>query len=130
MNTEEETNQEQEKNTQRYAAIVEEIVEEWAKGKPINPTPGSTKPSGYFRLTGYLLNYLTAHNAFPRGVHAMPEGRDRFNNLEPSFPVDFDQITGNRTLHTLHLSSIPGMRESIQEGIKEAITECSKKLDW
>jgi hypothetical protein len=34
------------------------------------------------------------HNkTLPKGVHTMPEGRDRFNQLEPSFTVDFDGIT-------------------------------------
>jgi antitoxin YefM len=36
----------------------------------------------------------------------------------------------NAISETLHLLSIPGMRESIQEGIKEEITDCSKELDW
>jgi prevent-host-death family protein len=31
---------------------------------------------------------------------------------------------------TLYLLSIPGMKESILEGLKEPITECSKELDW
>ena len=31
---------------------------------------------------------------------------------------------------TLHLLSIPGMRESIQEGMKTPIDECSDRLDW
>ena len=31
---------------------------------------------------------------------------------------------------TLHLLSVPGMRESIQEGMNEPIAECSKELDW
>lgn len=31
---------------------------------------------------------------------------------------------------TLHLVSIPGMRESIQEGMKEELTECYQELDW
>ncbi|MEI6758017.1 MAG: type II toxin-antitoxin system Phd/YefM family antitoxin [Chlorobium sp.] len=36
----------------------------------------------------------------------------------------------NAVSETLHLVSIPGMRESIQEGLKEDIAECSKELDW
>ena len=36
----------------------------------------------------------------------------------------------NAISETLHLVSIPGMRESIQEGLNEKITECSKDLDW
>lgn len=31
---------------------------------------------------------------------------------------------------TLHLLSIPGMRESIKEGMAEKISESSKELDW
>ena len=36
----------------------------------------------------------------------------------------------NAISETLHLVSLPGMRESIQEGLKVEISECSKKLDW
>ena len=31
---------------------------------------------------------------------------------------------------TLYLTSIPGMRESIQKGLKTPITECSGELAW
>jgi prevent-host-death family protein len=31
---------------------------------------------------------------------------------------------------TLYLTSIPGMRESIQAGLKNSIEECSKELEW
>lgn len=31
---------------------------------------------------------------------------------------------------TLHLTSIPGMRESIQKDMNTPITECSEELDW
>jgi len=31
---------------------------------------------------------------------------------------------------TLHLLSIPGMRESIKEGMEEKISDSSKELDW
>jgi len=31
---------------------------------------------------------------------------------------------------TLYLLSIPGMRESIREGLKIPIEECSKELNW
>lgn len=53
------------------------------------------------------------------------------------------QITGKRSnvilisehdwsaiQETLFLLSIPGMRESIQEGKKTPIDECSEELDW
>lgn len=31
---------------------------------------------------------------------------------------------------TLYLLSIPGMRESIKEGLATPITECDEELDW
>ena len=31
---------------------------------------------------------------------------------------------------TLYLLSVPGMRESIKEGMEEPIKSCSKELDW
>lgn len=31
---------------------------------------------------------------------------------------------------TLFLTSIPGMRESIQDGIKSPIEECDEELEW
>jgi prevent-host-death family protein len=31
---------------------------------------------------------------------------------------------------TLHLLSIPGMRKSIQEGLKTPLKKCDKELDW
>ena len=36
----------------------------------------------------------------------------------------------NSISETLHLLSVPGMRESIKEGMNEPVTECSKELDW
>jgi prevent-host-death family protein len=31
---------------------------------------------------------------------------------------------------TLHLLSVPGMRESIREGMAVSLDECDQKLDW
>jgi antitoxin YefM len=31
---------------------------------------------------------------------------------------------------TMHLLSIPGMRESIREGMETSVDECGKELDW
>jgi len=36
----------------------------------------------------------------------------------------------NAISETLHLLSLPGMRESIKEGLSQKISECSKELDW
>ena len=53
------------------------------------------------------------------------------------------QITGKRSSavligeddwrsiqESLYLNSIPGMRESIQKGLKEPLSRCSKKRPW
>ena len=39
-------------------------------------------------------------------------------------------LSENAVLETLLLVSIPGIRKSIQTGLKEEIAECSKELEW
>ena len=36
----------------------------------------------------------------------------------------------NAINETLHLLSVPGMRESIVDGLAEDVDECSRELDW
>ena len=36
----------------------------------------------------------------------------------------------NAISETVYLLSVPGMRESIKEGMKQDLSECSKELDW
>ncbi len=36
----------------------------------------------------------------------------------------------NAISETLYLLSVPGMRESIKEGIEQDLSKCSKELDW
>lgn len=36
----------------------------------------------------------------------------------------------NAIKETLHLLSVPGMRESIKEGLQAPIEDCAKELDW
>ena len=36
----------------------------------------------------------------------------------------------NAIQETLHLMSVPGMRESICEGMETPVAECDKDLDW
>ncbi len=36
----------------------------------------------------------------------------------------------NAISETLHLLSVPGMRESIKDGLKENISDCSKEINW
>lgn len=60
--------------------------------------------------------------------------------IESSEPVQITGKRGNAVLvseedwsamqETLYLLSIPGMRESILEGGREPVDECSEDLDW
>ena len=36
----------------------------------------------------------------------------------------------NAITETLHLLSVPGMRESVVEGMATAVEECATELDW
>ena len=36
----------------------------------------------------------------------------------------------NAITETLHLLSVPGMRESIKEGLETPTNECATELDW
>ena len=36
----------------------------------------------------------------------------------------------NAIAETLHLLSVPGMRESIKNGMNQDLSKCSKELDW
>ncbi len=36
----------------------------------------------------------------------------------------------NAISETLYLLSVPGMRESIREGLAADVSECSKELEW
>ena len=36
----------------------------------------------------------------------------------------------NAIAETLHLLSVPEMRESITEGLQQGLSECSQELDW
>ncbi|MCP4090942.1 MAG: type II toxin-antitoxin system Phd/YefM family antitoxin [Gammaproteobacteria bacterium] len=36
----------------------------------------------------------------------------------------------NSIAETMHLLSVPGMRESIKEGLNTPLSECDERLDW
>lgn len=36
----------------------------------------------------------------------------------------------NAISETLHLLSVPGMKKSIEAGLAEDLSECSRELDW
>ena len=59
---------------------------------------------------------------------------------ESHIPIQITGKRGNAVLiseddwraisETIHLSMIPGMIDSIKEGMNECIEECSDKLEW
>ena len=59
---------------------------------------------------------------------------------ESHIPIQITGKRGNAVLiseddwraisETIHLSMIPGMTDSIKEGMNEGIEECSDKLEW
>jgi antitoxin YefM len=73
------------------------------------------------------------------------EARKRLYNLVDNVAESHEpvQIVGKRNSavlvseedwqavqETLYLTSIPGMRESVQKGLKTPIEECDEKLEW
>ena len=73
------------------------------------------------------------------------EARKSLYNLVDDVALSHDpiQIVGKRNSavliseedwraiqETLYLTSIPGMRESIQKGLKTPVDKCSEKLAW
>jgi len=73
------------------------------------------------------------------------EARKRLYNLVDDVAESHDpiQIVGKRNSavlvseedwraiqETLYLSSIPGMRDSIREGLETPVEECEEELDW
>jgi len=62
------------------------------------------------------------------------------DTYESSEPIQITGKRGNAVLisednwnaiqETLYLLSIPGMRDSIREGLTTSVDECSEELDW
>jgi len=78
-------------------------------------------------------------------ILTITEARKRLYNLVDDVAESHDpiQIVGKRNSavlvseedwraiqETLYLSSIPGMRDSIREGLKTPVEECDEELDW
>nr|VFJ63460.1 MAG: Antitoxin component YafN of the YafNO toxin-antitoxin module, PHD/YefM family [Candidatus Kentron sp. FW] len=50
---------------------------------------------------------------------------EKKGNAIPASEEDWNAIS-----ETLHLLSVPGMRESIREGMETPVDECTRELDW
>lgn len=51
----------------------------------------------------------------------------QLNTTDDTLNADDDKIMNQETQYLL---SIPGMRESILEGLKGPVEECTEELDW
>lgn len=81
-----------------------------------------------------FMNVITATKARSK-LYKLIEETCKFHS-----PVHITSKRGNAVLvsdddwssimETLHLTSIPGMEESIVRGMKEPIDQCSDKLEW
>jgi len=78
-------------------------------------------------------------------IKTIQQAENNFNQLIEEVAVSHQPITITGEKHnavliaqedwsaiqeTLYLLSIPGMRESIKEGLTTPIEECSESLDW
>ena len=52
----------------------------------------------------------------------------KIQNIESFESMNSHNLTGIE--ETLYLLGIPGMKESIQEGLSSPIASCSKELEW
>ncbi len=43
---------------------------------------------------------------------------------------DVSEEDWNAISETLYLLSVPGMRQSIKEGLEQDLSDCSTELDW
>ena len=71
----------------------------------------------------------------PRPLFFKPEDALKETWLEPVHDADvlaFGALVQDFRMpaETLHLLSVPGMRESIQAGMAETLADTAKELDW
>ena len=70
--------------------------------------------SNLYRLVDEVNNSHQPVTITGRKSHAVLVGEDDWRAMQ----------------ETMHLLSVPGMRESIREGLKTPIDDCDKALDW
>ncbi len=80
------------------------------------------------------MNILNATEARSKLYRLIDEAAE---NHEPIFitgkrrnAVLISEEDWNAISETMYLLSVPGMRESIKEGLNEKLSDCSKELDW
>ena len=93
----------------------------------------------------YAISYVFIQEEFTMTILNATEARTKLDSLiveatDTHQPIIITGQRGNAVLvseeywnaiaETLHLLSVPGMRESIKEGMDEPVTECSKEPAW
>lgn len=80
------------------------------------------------------MSAVTASDARANLYRLMDEVAESHNPLlitgKRGNAVLLSEADWNAIQETLHLLSIPGMRESIREGMDTPADECDKDLDW
>lgn len=92
----------------------------------------------------YCVRYSKFSEVFMKTINATNARKNLYKLIEKTSEVHEPiQITGKNNSailiseedwravqETLYLTSIPGMRDSIREGLETPVGECSEELDW
>ena len=101
-------------------------------------------PTGWLRLlihqlthptlTGISMNVVTTNHASTKLPYLINEVADSHQPIlitgEPFNAILISEEDLSAIQETLYLLSVPGMRESIKEGLQTPLEECSKELKW
>jgi prevent-host-death family protein len=128
---------------QEALSSAEQIIKEWIEtaqelGRPV-PKPrgrlayalaGETDRKG----NGVFVDILNATEARSKLYRLIDQTNEYHQPIvitgKRKNAVLVSEEDWNAISETLHLLSIPGMRESIKEGLGQNKSECSKELDW
>lgn len=77
------------------------------------------------------INVTNAHPELYKLIEQVAEGREPIRiHSKRGVAVLIAEDEWRSIQETLHLLSIPKMRESIIEGLKTPVEECAEELDW
>jgi antitoxin YefM len=95
------------------------------------------QPNAYaikYALEGFIMTAITASTARANLYRLMDDTAKSHDPVlitgKRNNAVLISEEDWNAINETLYLLSIPGMRESIREGMDTDISECSEDLDW
>jgi antitoxin YefM len=96
--------------------------------------PSSTVARTYGKAYAYVMNSMNASEAREKLYRLLDETASDHQPVLITGPRSNAVLVGeedwNSIQETLHLLSVPGMRESIIEGIATPVDECKKEPGW